>query len=104
MTSESAKRCRWQSIYPPSPGIITAAQSSLIHLQLKVSDPEMDSFYPRAIKATTEAEVKKILIEANEYVARQHFAISLMNPVKYSIAQPWLKGYTGQFCSISRSA
>jgi len=35
--------------------------------------------------------------------ARQHFAISLMNPVKYSIAQPWLKGYTGQFGSISRS-
>ena len=67
------------------------------------SDPVMDSFYPRAIKATTEDEVKKILIEANEYVARQHFAISLMNPVKYSIAQPWLKGYTGQFGSISRS-
>jgi peptide/nickel transport system substrate-binding protein len=71
--------------------------------QLKVSDPVMDSFYPRAIKATTEAEVKKILIEANEYAARQHFAISLMNPVKYSIAQPWLKGYSGQFGSISRS-
>jgi len=47
--------------------------------------------------------VKKILIEANEYAARQHFAISLMNPVKYSIAQPWLKGYSGQFGSISRS-
>jgi peptide/nickel transport system substrate-binding protein len=71
--------------------------------QLRVSDPVMDSFYPRAIKATTEDEVKKILIEANEYVARQHFAISLMNPVKYSLAQPWLKGYTGQFGSTDRS-
>jgi peptide/nickel transport system substrate-binding protein len=71
--------------------------------QLRVSDPVMDSFYPRAIKATTEDEVKKILIEANEYVARQHFAISLMNPVKYSLAQPWLKGYSGQFGSTDRS-
>ena len=71
--------------------------------QLRVSDPVMDSFYPRAIKATSEDEVKKILIEANEYVARQHFAISLLNPVKYSLYQPWLKGYTGQFGSIGRS-
>jgi peptide/nickel transport system substrate-binding protein len=71
--------------------------------QLRINDPVMDSFYPRAFKAASEDEVKKILIEANEYVARQHFAISLLNPVKYSLAQPWLKGYTGQFGSISRS-
>jgi peptide/nickel transport system substrate-binding protein len=71
--------------------------------QLRINDPVMDSFYPRAFRAASEDDVKKILIEANEYVARQHFAISLLNPVKYSLAQPWLKGYTGQFGSISRS-
>jgi len=58
----------------------------LRHTAIESQRPGDGQFLSRAIKATTEAEVKKILIEANEYVARQHFAISLMNPVKYSIA------------------
>ena len=71
--------------------------------QLMVSDPVMDSFYPKAIAAASENGVKKIFRDANEYVARQHFAISLLQPMKYSLYQPWLKGYSGQFGSISRS-
>ena len=70
---------------------------------LMVSDPVMDSFYPKAIAATGEDEVKKIFRDANEYVARQHFAISLLQPMKYSLYQPWLKGYSGQFGAISWS-
>jgi len=71
--------------------------------QLMISDPIMDNFYPAALAAKNENEVKKIFQNANEYVARQHFAISLLQPMKYSLSQPWLKGYNGQFGSISRS-
>jgi hypothetical protein len=46
----------------------------------------------------------QILREANEYVARQHFAISLLFPSTYSLYQPWLKGYSGQFGSVCSGA
>jgi hypothetical protein len=53
--------------------------------------------------ATNIDEVKQVLKDANEYVARQHFAISLLEPMQYCLYQPWLKGYNGQFGSISWS-
>ena len=71
--------------------------------QLMVSDPVFDSFYPKALAATNVDEVKRIFRDANEYVARQHFAISLLQPMRYVLYQPWLKGYSGQFGSISWS-
>ena len=65
-----------------------------------VSDPVFDAFYPKAIAATEEDELKKILRDANERVARQHYAISLLQPVQYSLCQPWLKGYNAQIHSV----
>jgi peptide/nickel transport system substrate-binding protein len=67
---------------------------------LMVSDPVIDSFFPRAVQATSEAELKQIMKETNERVARQHFAISLLQPLEYALCQPWLKGYHGQIHSI----
>ena len=64
---------------------------------MMVSDPVVDSFYDKAIAAKNEDEVKKIFRDANEYVARKHFAICLVQPMQYSLYQSWLKGYHGQF-------
>ena len=66
-----------------------------------VSDPVFDAFYPAAMAATSVDQVKKIVRDANEYVARQHFAISLVQPNFFTIIQPWFKGYNGQSLSIS---
>jgi peptide/nickel transport system substrate-binding protein len=72
--------------------------------RLMVSDPVFDAFFPRAQAAANLDETKQIFREANEYVARQHFAISLLQrPVRYSLHQPWLKGYNAQFGSTSWS-
>ena len=71
--------------------------------QLMVSDPVFDAFYPKALAATSVDEVKQIFRDANEYVARQHFAISLLQPMRYALYQPWLKGYSGQFGAMSWS-
>ena len=62
-----------------------------------VSDPVFDAFYPKAIEATDKDRLKKVLRDANEYVARQHYTISLVQPYLFGFTQPWLKGYTGQF-------
>jgi hypothetical protein len=35
-----------------------------------------------------------------ERVARQHFAVSLLKPMEYSLYQPWLNGYSGQIHSV----
>ena len=67
---------------------------------LMVSDPVIDAFYPKAIATTSEDELKQILRDMNERVARQHFAISLLQPMEYSLCQPWIKGYHGQVHSI----
>ena len=67
---------------------------------LMVSDPVYDGFYTKAMAATSVDQVKQVLKDANEYVARQHFAISLLEPMQYSLYQPWLKGYNGQFGSV----
>jgi peptide/nickel transport system substrate-binding protein len=75
-----------------------------LNIRLRVSDPVFDAFFPRAQAAANLDETKQIFREANEYVARQHFAISLLQkPMQYSLCQPWLKGYHGQFGAISWS-
>jgi hypothetical protein len=51
------------------------------------------------LTVTTVNEMKKVMREANEYVARQHFSISLLQPMAYSLCQPWVKGFSGQFGS-----
>ena len=64
-----------------------------------VDDPGFDAFMPRAMAAKTVNEMKKVMRDANEYVARQHFSISLLQPMAYSLCQPWVKGFSGQFGS-----
>ena len=44
-----------------------------------VSDPVFDAFQPAAIAAPDEQARKKVLRDANEYIARQHFSISLLS-------------------------
>jgi ABC-type transport system substrate-binding protein len=63
----------------------------------RVSDATFDTFYPRAMAASSVDDVKKIVRDANEYVARQHFTISMVQPNTFGYTQPWFKGYTGQY-------
>ena len=75
-----------------------------LNTRLRVSDPVFDTFFSRAQDAVNLEETKQIFREANEYVARQHFAISLLQkPAQYALCQPWLKGYHAQFGAISWS-
>ena len=71
---------------------------------LMVSDPVFDAFLPQAMAAADTGEIKNIVRNANEYVARRHFAISLLQPMQYSLYQPWLKGYSGQFFALSAAS
>ena len=68
-----------------------------------VSDPVFDAFYPKALVATSTDDLKKLLAQANEYVARQHFVISMLQPNVFNLCQPWLNGYNAQYGSISGS-
>ncbi len=64
-----------------------------------VNDPVFNAFLPKALNAASVDEIKKVIKDANEYVARQHFTISLLQPKAYSLCQPWIKGFNGQFGS-----
>ncbi len=64
-----------------------------------VNDPVCSALYTRVMNATSTDESLRILRDANEYVARQHFSISLPQAMSYSLYQPWLKGYSAQFGS-----
>jgi len=71
---------------------------------MMVSDPVYDAFYTKALTDTNVDDVKQIVKDANEYVARQHFVVSLLQPKLIGLCQPWLKGYNGQNQSISGTA
>lgn len=66
-----------------------------------VNDPTFNAFYSQALAVTTTAQVMSIVTAANEYVAQQHFVISLLQPFQYALAQPWLGGFNDQYASIS---
>ena len=64
-----------------------------------VDDPVFNAFLPKIMITTGLDDMKKVMRDANEYVARQHFTISLLQPKAYSLCQPWLKGFNAQFGS-----
>ena len=64
-----------------------------------INDPVCDAFYAKAMTASGMDEIQRILRDANEYVARQHFAISVLQPMAHSLCQPWVKGFNAQFGS-----
>jgi ABC-type transport system substrate-binding protein len=64
-----------------------------------IDDPVCDGFYAKAMTCTDIDGIRQILREANEYVALQHFSISLLQAMSYSLCQPWLKGFDAQFGS-----
>ena len=66
-----------------------------------VDDPTYNAFQAQSLVATSLTDVKKLLRDQNEYVARQHYLISLLQPMSYCLCQPWLKGYNGQTRGIS---
>jgi hypothetical protein len=55
-----------------------------------VSDPLFDGFFTKAIAATSIDEVKQIFRDANEYAARQHFAVAqgVSWSVRFDLLEP----------------
>jgi len=80
---------------------LTKFQTGASSNDAMVSDPTFDAFYTQAIAATTTAQVMAIVMQANEYVAQQHFVISLLQPYQYALYQPSLHGFNDQYASIS---
>ena len=66
-----------------------------------VNDPTFESFYNKALAATNIDQVKQVVKDANLYVAQQHYAVSLLQPMTFALYQPWFKGFSGQFGAIS---
>jgi hypothetical protein len=64
---------------------------------MRIDDATFNAALPNAMAATTVAGVKQIVQNLNEYVAQQHFVISLLVPPTYSFCQPWLKGFDAQY-------
>jgi ABC-type transport system substrate-binding protein len=61
-----------------------------------IEDPELDAFHPKSWEVSSFDEIKKLLRDCNELVARKHFLISLLQPMECVLYQPWFKGYHGQ--------
>jgi ABC-type transport system substrate-binding protein len=66
---------------------------------MMVSDPIFDAFYDKAVATDNADEIKQTLKAANRHVAEQHYSIALLQPLAYSLCQPWFKGFNGQFGS-----
>jgi len=66
-----------------------------------VSDPVYDAFFTKASATTNLDDFKAQLVACNQYVAQQHYTISLLTANLFGIYQPWFKGYSGQNFSIT---
>ena len=64
-----------------------------------IDDPKIDDMLTDAMEAQTVDEMKAVVRTANEYIVRKHFTISLLQPMAYSLCQPWVMGFNGQFGS-----
>jgi len=102
-------RIRWSCVRGSSLGISSDPihqfmrfQTNYISDTAMVSDPTFDTYYPKAMAATSADSMKQILTDANKYVAQQHLSISLMLPMNEVLYQPWIFGYNGQSRAISR--
>jgi len=82
----------------PSHDLVQYAKNSANNWSM-VDDPGFDAFLPKALATADVNEMKKVIRDVNEYVARQHFSISLLQSQAYSLCQPWVKGFSGQFGS-----
>jgi peptide/nickel transport system substrate-binding protein len=79
---------------------LTIFQTGYIQNFAMTTDTKFDAFYTQAITATTQDQVKSIIKEANKYGLYQHYVVSLLQPTVYSINQPWLHGYNGQYGAV----
>jgi len=61
-----------------------------------INDPNYNAFVGQIGAAQTTADFKQILANQCQYVAEQHYFISLLQPKVFDLCQPWLKGYSGQ--------
>jgi hypothetical protein len=62
-----------------------------------VTVPIFEAFYIHDLSVTGSDDFKQIVRNASEYIARQHFAISQVQPSLFGLIKPRLKGYSGQF-------
>jgi hypothetical protein len=49
------------------------------------------------MNATTVDQIKQIVESENQYIAQQHFLISLVQPNVFFLSQPWVVGFNGQY-------
>jgi len=66
-----------------------------------VNDPTINAYYPAAVASTNLSDIQTIVQNANEYIAQNVYALSLVAPVDFSFVQPQLIGYNGQDGAIS---
>ncbi len=109
LTNRKHDQLAYNAVSPYGHGYEPIRQLNRLHTgyssnYLMISDPVFDAFQTKATAATSDDQQKQILRDANEYMARQHFATSLLKPMSYSLHQPWFKGYHGQFGSVCSAA
>ena len=79
----------------------TVFATGVVSNYINVSDPVFDTFGPKGMAATTVDQLKQVIKDENEYVARQHYVIALVQSPLFFSVQPWLKGYNGQWAAIT---
>ena len=62
-----------------------------------VNDPTFNNFYAQALAVTSTVQMQQLLQQCNQYVAQQHYVISLLQPNAFNLYWPRIKGYNAQY-------
>ena len=66
-----------------------------------VADPFIETTLTKSVAANSVDVIKQLLKDENDFIARQHFTLSLLIPNLFCLYQPWLKNFSDQNFSIS---
>ena len=87
----------WAAEYPSATATLQAYWSQGGWRPANVNDEVFDGYFENALAATTIDEQKEWMKQADLRVAEQLWTIRGPIAPQFSVTQPWLKGYNGEF-------
>ena len=71
---------------------------------MRIDDPVYSGLYAQAVAATSLTDVQKIFQQMDQEVVTQHLSYACRRRYSIDVAQPWLKGFSGQNYAITTGA
>jgi ABC-type transport system substrate-binding protein len=95
--AEMTYRYGWYGSVPPAAGAKAFTSGHSTFPMHHVDDPGYNEIYYNMVSTCDEEEQARLCREADLYAVSHHFLILILPKYSYSMVQPWIKNYNGEF-------